>query len=476
MTFTPPLRANGSWKGVTPQHERRVRDVCPAIFFVLAVLAAIGIGAYGIWAGRPCVEPAPLSQSAWTTDAVAQLHQNARVIAVMVAMVVLVAIGWVIALWLFAEVFMYASLFLAVLGMVLAGLSLVLWSGALLPQVVGGALLVGAVIVAVVVFALRNNVTVTSIIIAEGCQGLVSNCSLVLLITPIVFCCLAVFAAYLCVASVFLLSIPNGEVDGVPDCRTHPVWAKPLFVVLVVVGLWVYKFWCAVLHTTCGTALQYWHFTMKEGGEFRAFHAFRNSMTYSIGSMAFGGGIVALITGVQLLFLLVQKAFRRSCSKCVCAVDCCACIACSACTLPLQWITRYAFIYVGIYGTSFLVSARNSGDLISRSGYRLVLTNVMTTWLLLLGNLFCTGAVVALSVMGLGITGVGVLVLAVLSLLAFHFVVNLIRIAADTILVCYFEEMVRSEVEGQSVVSMKLREAIEQHKQLVDTARMAEEA
>ena len=131
-----------------------------------------------------------------------------------------------------------------------------------------------------------------------------------------------------------------------------------------------------------------------------AWSALRRACTTSLGSIAFGSLIVAIIKTLKTLARQVQRETDNSALKLV--------FCCLACILDcierfFQWLTEWAFVYAAIYGTGFVESGTRVFELLSHSGIGAVTTTVLVDPVLSLASVVGLGC-------GLGLGYAAVLV------------------------------------------------------------------
>ncbi|KAM3568240.1 hypothetical protein VYU27_009630, partial [Nannochloropsis oceanica] len=120
--------------------------------------------------------------------------------------------------------------------------------------------------------------------------------------------------------------------------------------------------------------------------------SFSRAATTSLGSICFGALIVAVLEAMKTL---VEKAREDRDNALKCLVDCLiSCLDAAA-----QYLNRWAFTYIGIYGYSFMEAGHKVYNLFTRRGLTTLLNDNLIGRVLFLGSLM----------VGLLTCGIGVL-------------------------------------------------------------------
>lgn len=102
--------------------------------------------------------------------------------------------------------------------------------------------------------------------------------------------------------------------------------------------------------------------------------AFRRSMTYSFGSISFGSLIVALINMLRQAVSIAQQQEAQSgnmfASIAFCVLGCFIGIL----DWAVQFINRYAFSYIALYGKAYLPAAKDTWRYVTPSLHSIILT------------------------------------------------------------------------------------------------------
>ena len=183
------------------------------------------------------------------------------------------------------------------------------------------------------------------------------------------------------------------------DQYDHPDGVKSGVNVLLLLCLyWGHETIRNVAHvTTCGTIGAWYFFPhLLEQGDCACCRpatcdSLRRALTTSFGSIAFGSLVLAIIDTVHALIrrLFDQLPVDNALLGCVrCCVECCL-RGLKGC---MEWLTEYAFVYVAIYGISFVEAGREVQELVVRAGVDAVAQSTLVWSVLAFGKVL--GAVV----------------------------------------------------------------------------------
>jgi hypothetical protein len=262
-----------------------------------------------------------------------------------------------------------------------------------------------------------------------------------------------------------ILSNPNCQMTTTKD---GPKW---LFLYFLFTLFWVIFFLSGVLQTTFAGAIAQWYFgrngVILEG--IPSLVSFRYAVTHSFGSIAFGSMVLALFALIQWILKKAQTETPNRALRCVlgCMRCICACIA-----GIVEYITRYAYIHVAMYGMSFFEAAKSATQLLSRSGLDRLLSDMLTGYVVMLGNVLCSAALIGITIGVNSETGVDFFTVglsAVVSFVVFHFFAVAVRVGADTVFVCYCEDMERNGEMRNFAAKPELHEAIQERARKINS-------
>jgi len=161
--------------------------------------------------------------------------------------------------------------------------------------------------------------------------------------------------------------------------------------------------------TTCG-AVGEAYFSGHESVEARgtlccrpaAWSALRRAVTTSLGSIAFGSLLVAII---QTLKAMARSAQRDSRNGLVALVMCCVVCLLDCIERLLRWLTEWAYVYVALYGTGLIESGSKVMEMLSKSGIDAIITTVLVDPVLRMAIFAGLGAGIGLGCAAVNISG-----------------------------------------------------------------------
>jgi len=136
-----------------------------------------------------------------------------------------------------------------------------------------------------------------------------------------------------------------------------------------------------------------------------AWSSLRRACTTSLGSIAFGSLLVAII---KTLKAMARSAQNNSRNGLVQLIMCCVVCLLSCIEGTLRWLTEWAYVYVAIYGTSFIESGSRVMDMLEHSGIDAIVTTVLVDPIITMASFCGLGAGIGLGVAAVQITGVHV--------------------------------------------------------------------
>jgi Plasma-membrane choline transporter. len=180
----------------------------------------------------------------------------------------------------------------------------------------------------------------------------------------------------------------------------------------------------------------------------------KRALSYSFGSICLGSLLVAII---QTLKSLAESARQNDDGILKCIADCV--LGCLETIMEI--FNEWAFVYVGLYGYSFVEAAKNVMTLFKARGWTAIITDYMVDRVLLMisfGNGMLSGALAAgisytlqLNLEGIAF-GVGFLVGLILT----SVVLSVVGSGVNTVIVCYAEDPATFEINHFDL-SMRMR-------------------
>lgn len=219
-----------------------------------------------------------------------------------------------------------------------------------LGQIIGGSVaLFVAGALALYFFLVRNRLRFVSVLVEMSCTA----------ISP------GLVAAS--VLATILGAVWSVYVTGLAATVSHGVMA--------ILGLfslfWTWLVFKNVVHVATAGKCATWYFLGDDNAPPNAtWAAFHRALTTSFGSVCLGSFLVALM---RTLETVSRSAARSSDDACVSLV--CGLLAClvECVRHALEFVSKYAFVYVGVYGESFFASARSTWRLLMAKGFDVII-------------------------------------------------------------------------------------------------------
>lgn len=182
------------------------------------------------------------------------------------------------------------------------------------------------------------------------------------------------------------------------DQYEHPNGVKSGVNVLLLLCLyWGHETIRNVAHvTTCGT-IGSWYFFPHVLGQGVACcrpatcDSLRRALTTSFGSIAFGSLVLAIIDTIHAIIRRIFDQLPEDNALLNC-VRCCVECFLRALKSCMEWLTEYAFVYIAIYGISFVEAGREVQELVVQAGFDAVAQTTLVWSVLTFGKIL--GAVV----------------------------------------------------------------------------------
>jgi len=213
-----------------------------------------------------------------------------------------------------------------------------------------------------------------------------------------------------------------------------------------------------VVHVTVAGTVGTWWWTPLEASGFcsKAVRESHNrAMTHSFGSICLGSLLVAIL---QTLKSFAESARENDDGLLMCLADCI--LGCLQ--TIMEMFNEWAFVYVGLYGYTFVDAAKNVITLFKSRGWTVIITDYMVDRVLMMisfGNGLITGGLAAaISYMfNLNLEGVAFLVGFVVGMLLSIVVLGVVGSGVNTVIVCYAEDPATFEINHYEL-SMRMRD------------------
>jgi hypothetical protein len=247
------------------------------------------------------------------------------------------------------------------------------------------------VLLILAVLFLRKRIQLAVGIIKEAGKAMAAMPSIVAF-PVVIFILLLVFWVYWIVVTAFLGSAgvrvydADGKFQGYQANNTIQYLEIYHFFGL----LWTTQFFIAIGQCTIAGAVAswYWVHDKKDVPLFPVLFAFKRTLRYHLGSLAFGSLIIAIVQFIRAILIYLQKRLQGKESRLLKVflgmLQCCfKCLE-----RFLKFISKKAYVMIAVKGDSFCGSAQRAFQLFIANFIRVDTTNVISGFLLFLLKLF----------------------------------------------------------------------------------------
>lgn len=160
---------------------------------------------------------------------------------------------------------------------------------------------------------------------------------------------------------------------------------------MLFIWFWTAQFVIAVGEIVTAMSISTWYFTREKSqiGNRTFFGSIIRTMTYHLGTAAFGSLIIAIVQTIRAIILYVEKTTvkreNNSVAKAVLKAIRCCLWGIEKC---LKFINKNAYIQTAIFGYSFCKAARTAFTLLMRNVLRVTAVSVVSEFVLFVGKIF----------------------------------------------------------------------------------------
>lgn len=176
----------------------------------------------------------------------------------------------------------------------------------------------------------------------------------------------------------------KGDVQPTPGNENPGQAPPPVMVILLVSLYWTQQVFSNIVHcTSCGTAGSWWFQGVTAVSP--TWGAFKRACTTSLGSIAFGSLLVALIkTLIAIIRSAAHSKGRRNLGQIIIA-------ACALCLLrcienALRYFNKWGFCFVALYGRSYCEGAKDAIRLFEGRGWTTIINDDLIDGVLTIGS------------------------------------------------------------------------------------------
>jgi hypothetical protein len=145
---------------------------------------------------------------------------------------------------------------------------------------------------------------------------------------------------------------------GVGGCSSAKVIGLLVFITFA--AYWISEWLKNTIHTTISGVYGSWYFCSHNFPKGATRGAFKRAMTYSFGSISLGSLIVAIINMVRQACSIAQQQAGQDGNIVGSILFCCLGCVISLLDWAVQFINRYAFSHIALYGKSYFAAAKDT--------------------------------------------------------------------------------------------------------------------
>ncbi|KAL9080255.1 MAG: hypothetical protein Q9159_007639 [Coniocarpon cinnabarinum] len=174
--------------------------------------------------------------------------------------------------------------------------------------------------------------------------------------------------------------------SGNGGCGTGKVIGLLVFVTFAM--YWISEFIKNAIHTTISGVYGSWYFMPNNFPKGATRGALRRTLTYSFGSVSFGSLIVAIINCLRQLCSIAQNQATSDGNIAGAVFACILGCFISLLDWAVQFLNRYAFSHIALYGKPYIESAKDTWRLIKDRGIDALVNECLVGPVLSMGSTF----------------------------------------------------------------------------------------
>jgi hypothetical protein len=189
-----------------------------------------------------------------------------------------------------------------------------------------------------------------------------------------------IFGIILQIAYSFLFFVTAGPImyslNNKMDVSNNLIYF--IYFLLALSFYWTAEVIVNLIHVTVAGIAGSWYFLYPQRAPSNvSTGAFRRSITYSFGSICFGSLIVAAIRTIRLVLSYVRNMAARENNIIVVCIICCVQCLFAMIESIVAYINQYAYVYVGIYGMSYIEAAKSTFSLLKTRGFDAIINDTL---------------------------------------------------------------------------------------------------
>ncbi|QDS69540.1 Protein pns1 [Venturia effusa] len=173
---------------------------------------------------------------------------------------------------------------------------------------------------------------------------------------------------------------------GVGGCSSAKVIGLLVFITFA--AYWISEVLKNIVHTTISGVYGSWYFCSHNMPKGPTRGAFRRAMTYSFGSISLGSLIVAIINMLRQACSIAQNQASQEGNIVGTILFCCLQCLIGLLDWAVQFVNRYAFSHIALYGKSYFKAAKDTWTMIKNRGIDALVNECLIGPVLTMGATF----------------------------------------------------------------------------------------
>lgn len=305
--------------------------------------------------------------------------------------------------------------------------------------------------------------------VAEEASKALQSMFLGILGFPLIpFFFLAVLVAFWVIFSLLLVTAATPTYLDAPDGTkvfdgyTLNNTLKGMVLYLLFGFLWTMNWLLGVHDVTVAGAIAdwYWSYAGEKLGNFPVARSFGRTLRYSMGSVAFGSLILAIVQFIRIILEYIRQTLKGKENRLARAI-----LTCMQCVLAcfqrfIEFINKNAYVMIAIYGYSFCNGAKRGWEITASNPLRIATMTCISNFCLFLGRIFITLTTCGVAFLWLKelpsvkfyyfpLAFIGIVAWLVASM-----VMSVYDMAIHTILFCFLEDSERNDGSAEKPYRM----------------------
>ncbi|KAL5433007.1 putative choline transporter, neither null mutation nor overexpression affects choline transport [Paraphaeosphaeria minitans] len=173
---------------------------------------------------------------------------------------------------------------------------------------------------------------------------------------------------------------------GAGGCSSAKVIGLLVFVTFAM--YWISEWLKNTIHVTISGVYGSWYFNKNQFPTGATRGALKRSLTYSFGSISLGSLIVAIIQMLRQICSAAQNSASQDGNIVGAVIFCCLQCLIGMLDWAVQFLNRYAFSYIALYGKSYIAAAKDTWKMIKDRGIDALVNECLIGPVLSMGAMF----------------------------------------------------------------------------------------